>query len=903
MLLALLIGGQGCSRKHYRERADRAVYASIDEQSQHGPWAPEADFSIDTDPRSRLFDSSDPDDPLLPIPGPHLYGYALPSLTGQGAGRMVSTEEGVSNRASGQPGTGGGTRIGGLAIQPIPASYWDSVPEGALARMLEFESVREEYRKRYEQEPPESLRDDAERLSLGKIIELARLESRDYQSQKEQFYRAALALTRQRFDFSPRLARQGLGSNATYTHTRTGGDAADAGVVSSSLQGQQTLPTGGSIMARLANDVVLTFDGADGFSTDVGSDLLFSLNQSLLQRDVRLNPLIQAERDLVYAAREYARFRKTFFERLASQYYSLLQIYRSIEIESQNYFSLIRTFEQARAEVRFGVKNAPNQVAVDQFEQSMLSGRSGLISTWNGLEQSLDELKLTLGIPTETAINISLEELRQLTLLDEIEVAGERVQRWRSRVEDRLGNPVPNRNEILNASIFLIERLLQWSDLRRGIGSGGGGTAELDRLLAQFRVETAEIAMRAAEGVLEANEIAATRNPLILQFQGTAALIQTILNLGDRVLQLSRILDRDSESIAEFQVQLNALSGEMKVLFTELEAVLKDPRRERVEELLAQAVTLRGRADTMLAGLGQVVDLSLLEGDEASRLERTIAASRELLTQTSGLLAAADTGLLPINIQMDDAMATALVQRMDLMNERGRLADEWRQIKLAADDLKSIVNLNVSQTFGNTQDQAFRFSRNDTQTRAGLGLDLPVNRIEQRNTYRRALINYQAARRGLMAFEDNIKLDIRNRMRDMAQTRLQYPISVTRAALAAEQVTSIRLQLALGVQGVRGTDLLDALQDSRQALINVANFRIRYIIADARFAVDLESMELNEFGFWPHINDPEFQHARNVLYPESAGPTYGDIPPYLKVSRQLKRLLKSSSPGADLTNE
>ena len=90
---------------------------------------------------------------------------------------------------------------------------------------------------------------------------------------------------------------------------------------------------------------------------------------------------------------------------------------------------------------------------------------------------------------------------------------------------------------------------------------------------------------------------------------------------------------------------------------------------------------------------------------------------------------------------------------------------------------------------------------------------------------------------------------------------------------------------------------MDALQDLRQSLINVANFRIRYIIADARFALDLESMQLDELGFWPHINDPDFQPVRNLLYPESAGPTYGDIPPFLKVSKMLKRLVDQPLPG------
>ncbi len=902
----LLVAGlfaqlSGCARGHYRASADRETYDLIKDRASNRPWATEKGFSIQPDKRSRIADSSDPNDPALPNPGPNLYAYELPVLNEIVSEGPQSKESGTLEASEAAPkstdSTPAETRIGGLTVQPIPKTYWESLPDGCLGRMMEFLSVREEYQKRYGEGPPQSLIDQSKRLSLKSIIQLALIESREYQSQKEQLYRAALSLTRERFNYRPRFAPNGLRSDGTASQTRSDGSSENSVAVGSTAQVNQSLPTGGSLLARLANDVVLRFDGPDGFTTDIGSSFLFELNQSLLQRDVRLNPLIQAERDLVYAARDYARFRKTFFEGLASRYYSLLQTYRSVEIESQNYFSVIRTFEQARAEVRAGVKNAPNQVAVDQFEQSMLSGRSGLISTWNGLEQSLDELKLALGVPTETSLNIDLGELGQLTVLDEIEVAGGRVRRWQSRVEDRLANPNPDRNDLVNANIFLIERLLEWFELRRKMGLSGTDTTGLELQLAEFQVGTASLSVQQAEVDLAAGEATATRNPIIMRFQGNAALNEATLNQVVTMIRLAGKRSVAPSEIDSIQETLDDLREAMKALYVELDVVLKDPVRENLDALLSQALGIGERAKALKASLQSLLGDTSDQPSEAELLGKTIASSRQLLEQTDEWLAQTETGLLPINIQMDDAMATALVQRLDLMNERGRLADDWRNIKLAADDLKTVLNLNAAHAMTTRDNKPFNFSDEESQTRIGLSLDLPINRIQQRNNYRNSLIRYQSQRRELMAFEDRIKLDIRNRMRDMAQTRLQYPISVTRAALAAEQVTSIRLQLALGVPGVRGVDLVDALQDLRQSLINVANFRIRYIIADARFALDLESMQLDELGFWPHINDPDFQPVRNLLYPESAGPTYGDIPPFLKVSKMLKRLVDQPLPG------
>ena len=179
------------------------------------------------------------------------------------------------------------------------------------------------------------------------------------------------------------------------------------------------------------------------------------------------------------------------------------------------------------------------------------------------------------------------------------------------------------------------------------------------------------------------------------------------------------------------------------------------------------------------------------------------------------------------------------------------------------------------------------FDLDSTDTEVRVSLDLPLNRRAQRNAYRRTLINYQQGRRSLMQLEDKIKFEIRNELRNVELIRVQYPIQVTRAALAAEQVTSIRLQLALGTPNVRGTDLLDALQGSREALTLVANLRIDDLVNRAQFVLDMELMQLDDNGFWPQINDPDYQPQPNLMYPPSAGPTYGEIPRYVKPTKLM----------------
>lgn len=880
----------------------------IREQSTNVVWATSAKFSIDPDPLSRFFDPSSPDNPALPLPGPNLYEYeipdlpdetlALPNHDSQLSGGNSPSRDLESSRM--RPEAGKESLIGRLPVQPVPKSYWEAIPAQYLARMMEFESVLEENDRQY-QTPPKDQGSQEKRLSLRNIVELAQMNSREYQTQKESLYRAALALTRERFDYSPKFSRNGNGTDASFGLNREDGKTAKSSTIGSGLQADKMLTSGGSLLARVANDVVITFDGPEGFATDVSSELLFNLVQTVFQRDIQLNPLIQAERELIYAVRSFSRFRKEFFGQLGSEYYGLLQNYRSIEIESQNYFSLVRTFEQAQAEVRAGVISAPNPVAVDQFEQSMLSGRSSLISNCNRLERGFDSLKLTLGLPTETPINLDLTELKQLTVLDELEVMAERVRRWRNRVQINLDQPRPDRNSILNDSIFLTERLLDWLKLRQFLNLKVSDYAPLEESLAQFYVEQARNRAERMENELQTARTSTSRTPIILLYQQTTDLVDALMSLARVQLDMVEKQGHSQTTITETKSQIAELQVQLDSALENLGEALQDPQPERLRGLLAEAEALRQKVDERVNSLDLLIKPSPDQSEADTRLETTIERTKQFLQTTDELLRSGNTGLLPININMDDAMATALVQRLDLMNQRGRLADDWRAIKLTADDLKSVLNLNVSQSIRTGDDKPLDFSLDNSQSRVGLSVDLPLNRIEQRNAFRRAIIGYQNARRDLMALEDSIKFDVRNSLRTLAETRLQYPISVTRAALAAEQVTSTRLQLALGVPGVRATDLLEALQDSREALIAVANSRIGYIVDDAFFAIDLELMELDQSGYWPHINDPNFQPVRNLVYPKHAGPTYGTIPSYLKVSDQMKQIFKKPLPGESQT--
>jgi hypothetical protein len=336
------------------------------------------------------------------------------------------------------------------------------------------------------------------------------------------------------------------------------------------------------------------------------------------------------------------------------------------------------------------------------------------------------------------------------------------------------------------------------------------------------------------------------------------------------------------------------------VEFAALQKDLDDALASNPDDSVIVALIDRGtKVLSALDALSQDLDrLIFSRVVQAVDLQETLTQTDALLADTQGAFDAAAQGLPPVDISVDDAMVTALVQRLDLMNERGTLADRWRDIKIAADELRSRLNLNASQTIGTENNRPFAFSTDNATTQLRLGWDLPLNRKRDRNLYRRTLISYNAELRNLQQAEDVIKQNVRRQLRDLEQARVQYPISVAQAALSEEQVLSTRLQLILGLPEVRAPDLLLAYNESREALGAMVDRRIGYIIVRAQLALDLEVMMLDDEGFWPEVNNPEYQPKPDFTYPWNAGSAYGEIPPYLRVSREMRRMLHYAPPGA-----
>ena len=259
-------------------------------------------------------------------------------------------------------------------------------------------------------------------LTRENVMDLALRHSRDYQDQIEQLYFSALALTLNRFDFSHQwFGRSSIDSNISGNGAPFGSESL---AIANGFGFSKNLTTGGQLLANLANSFVWEFAGDDISMASTG--VLFSLAQPLLRgafREVRMEPLTQAERDVLYSLRDFARFRRAFYVDVVggNGFLGLLEVSQAIKNQRANLESLEKNLEE-HEQLLIGGLVSPIQV--DQIFQQYQQGRLNLLAAEQALEATLDQFKQQLGLPPQLEVRLDDDALSPFELssdeLDEL---------------------------------------------------------------------------------------------------------------------------------------------------------------------------------------------------------------------------------------------------------------------------------------------------------------------------------------------------------------------------------------------------------------------------------------------------------------------------------------------------
>jgi len=231
-------------------------------------------------------------------------------------------------------------------------------------------------------------------LTLQDAVAYAMRHSREFQSEKEELYLAALALTLERHLWTPQFFGEVSYEYANYGQVR---DFDHAMTAIAQVGATQRLPYGGEVTAQIVNSLMRDL-GAHITSGETGQ-MILSADIPLLRGagKVAQESRYQAERELIYAARTFERYRRAFLVEVASSYFDVLALKAGIENAQASVEAL--AIDKARSD---GLAKTGRilQVDVDRAEVEYLRARNDAITAQTAYDSALDRFKILIGMPT-----------------------------------------------------------------------------------------------------------------------------------------------------------------------------------------------------------------------------------------------------------------------------------------------------------------------------------------------------------------------------------------------------------------------------------------------------------------------------------------------------------------------
>lgn len=446
---------------------------------------------------------------------------------------------------------------------------------------------------------PKSEQSSSQSAPIDGAIEVTLMESwrtgqrsaPDYLASEEQYLLSAISLLIERHQWSPRLSNT---TNATLSGSGEDGNFDHTARLLNELAVTQKLPYGGDVQAQWLWDATEHLREQSTGRYRQSSSIALDASIPLMRGAglIAQESLIQAERNLVYAARSFERARRQFLVDVATDYFALLQTQASIRNQVQQLKSL-RTFEQETAEL---VK-AGRKAEFDRADASnrVLSGMASLENLRESYRLQLDRFKVSLGLPVEKPLVIrplklelpepdaDLAEAARLALELRLDLQNRRdqVEDSRRNLDNAKNGLLPDLNVTAGASIptdgDTREGGVMFDTDDTSYNAGLRLSLPLDRRSEQLRIKQATISLDKAE-----RDYGTARDNVVLNVR--AAL---------RAVDLARFQLR----LAEQQVQITQrrrMEQEIK------KAEIDTRKRLEAESDLLDALNSRDRAVTAL---------------------------------------------------------------------------------------------------------------------------------------------------------------------------------------------------------------------------------------------------------------------------------------------------------------
>lgn len=881
VLLLLAVAAPGCSRMFWRTQADFDSYNLLMQKTQDPRWDLPR-LTIEPDVRSRFHNFADPDRQPLPPddPAAHTYMEWVDGMKGYKSWHKFGEDMGVENPQW----------LANFDFQPeVSQADWEepSKPDPDAIARGEAEVVR----------TVPTIKD----LSLEQAIELTNIHNRDYQTQIENLYISALQLSFDQFQFNVRYLGFGGRPSSDLVYTNVP-QTQDSLAWSNRFGVSQLMPSGGQWVVELANNTLWLFQGQN--RTSSSSVLTYQLTQPLLLgagRKIVLEGLTQSERDVLYNVRALARYRKGIFSTVVTG--------TGATVGNAGSFSVGGTFGgngSANSSVSISSNPGGSVGYLDllQSQQQVINQRNNISELLIQVERSRAQSQIPPGeelgkLPDGLVIPPELE--LQLTYDPIIK-----------RLNWRFGPMTPEIRDQLLA-----------------LSNDPGWQLAIGNLYSRVKagvvpLELAQLLTRASQQIISLRD--QERNyldnvdsykftlglPIDFQIDIDTGLLKQFEFIDPRITSLEKEIlafqqqfslvdetDPPVEQIRQIAAQLQSLRERVKAEGMTL--IEEDIRRvdeklpQRLQELtrpedreVVQQDVERNRLvfrEVILdiyRELGQnLSDLTDLLGQPELTLQQRSAylteldRIRETLLQISQNLKSVQVGLRselirlhPFEMTQADCVATALENRLDLMNARAQVMDARRQMEVAANRLEAILNVVATgdvRSSGN--ENPFDFRGDQSNFQVGVEFTAPLDQVQLRNVYRATQITYERVRRNYLALEDQIRNNVRAEWRQLQTASLNFETSRQNLRIAALQLDSaietFNQPARANVGGGGGTggqnqglNLINALQSVLQAQNSLIQFWTQYEQTRINIHLDMDIMQVDERGIWI---DPIYQ--------------------------------------------
>lgn len=895
-LIAGLLATGACTRKFYREQTDKDVHGLMTQKNQSSEWAIE-NWHIYPDPRARHADPSNPDRPPKPHDDPAAEVLSPNPQKAKKVGTADFEGDGwlkyleLWNQANREEDLTTGNKYALTPREGTGASGYGTAPNapadadrrGQLANTYE-ETLRPPQRSDLVTTYERALKSEIPtyRLRMDQATELSLFNSREFQDRREDLYNAALPVSLERFSFTAQFF-----GTANAIREVTGRETADGKGnrwrLNTAGGFSRLFPTGALLMVQLANRLVV--DLGNGRPDLSATTLSLDLVQPLLQGGgfaVNLENLTQAERNLLYAIRSYARFRKIYYLFIATgddvfnspfsfAGLNLRGVGPTLTPGSQGYLPTLLLSAQQRNEIDnvakleeylvqfrgFAEGSDVSPLQVDQVEQQLLSSRNALIARRLAVQNALDLFKLQLGVPTSVPLELDgrpvgpiTEQLDRFgTLREEFDAVRKQADNYIVASQQHaqlLGGgvlaPIPMEVPLRGylGDLFVNSAVVKGTEFKKTFPARWEAwtnrtVPEIKEALSSLREQQRNLLNKKATLEREGGAL------IPLDAVILAGLPREIyLGLFEQNLREYESKQMPKENPARAMREQASLYREVINLFT---LVLSEAREERLEQIQEAWPSLPPV---------NVNGVDILRED----LDRCISLASQL----------------------------ALTNRLELMNARGQLVDAWRQIAVQANGLQGVLDVAYHGDFSSPANANRPAAIGGSRSRNQLIIngELPLVRRLERNNYRVSLIAFQRQRRATMATEDFILNDIRSEVRNVRtlaelykiqQRSVEVAYALVENSLDVFQAPPDPRSVGGGQTAGNAAALTQQLLSAQSSLVRAQNdlydVWVRFLIARMQLYRDLELLPLDSRGVW---NDEcTYQSNAEPLGPPSTG--------------------------------